>query len=221
MRITFILGLVFAFVFGAVAPVLAQDVVKEELETRKSGIQGKVQENQQKLEESRERLRATQEKARKDMAEVKGEALEKRDEKRDEMKAKAAEFRGDIAKNRAEVAQRVFGATIERLEKLIERIESRRDKLATEGVNASSTDSFIALAKTNISLAKDHIGKMATTTSTREEFDQLKAHVKEIRELLVEAKQNLMKAVQSMKGLALPKKPASDDADDDETESAE
>jgi hypothetical protein len=122
------------------------------------------------------------------------------------------ELRKQGAKKHVESAQKNLSAAIERLENLTKRIEARVTSVTAEGVNVSDANAKITDAKANIADAKSRLGKLgalnlssgpvATTTEGRKDLNVAKGEVKAAREALINAKQNLMRAVQLLKGLS-------------------
>lgn len=173
-------------VLVSASPAMAQDdsinikdTVKSEIESKKAEVQNKIKENQQKLKEDRA--------------------------KKEDRKEEKAGFHGEIIKMRASVATKVFDATLERLAKLIERIESRSAKLRTEGMVTTDVDAAVAAAKANIADAKTHITIMnsidlstVSSTTAKTNFKRVKSEAKLVREALTKAKQNLQKAVKAL-----------------------
>lgn len=184
-KITLTLLLTLSFV---ALPAMAEESIFGSLEAKKTELQNKLRENQQKFEMTRDRL--------KDLA-------SSTNTRSDETKNRVADFRADIAKQRSSVAERVFLANIERLEKLVERVESRLAKLdEAEASQIAEAEGFVALAKAKIVEAQEHIGSLDDIEiSNSETFEFVKETIKATREALVEAKQNLMQAVRVMRGL--------------------
>jgi archaellum component FlaC len=121
------------------------------------------------------------------------------------------ELRKQGAKKHVESAQKNLLAAIERLENLIKRIEARVTSVTAEGTNTADATAKITEAKANIADAKSRVeklstlnissGPVATTTEGRKDLNVAKGEVKAAREALINAKQNLMRAVQLLKGL--------------------
>lgn len=114
------------------------------------------------------------------------------------------EMQRDLAKRKAEHVTRVILATIERLEKIIIRIESRIAKIQARGGVTTETERFVALAKGNLAdaqLAVDAFASLDLSGSTaRENFETVRAAAAEAREHIRAAHRNLMMAVRALKG---------------------
>ena len=119
--------------------------------------------------------------------------------KRAEMKEKRVEFQKDIAKRKVENVSKVITATIERLGKIIERIESRIAKLKSAGGNTAESERFVALAKTDLEMAKVSVAAFASidlsSDKAQENFERIRTAAAEAREHIRSAHENLMKAV--------------------------
>lgn len=130
------------------------------------------------------------------------ERRENIDERRASATAKRIEVQQNIAKRQVEHVSKVMLATIERLEKIIARIESRIAKLEAEGRAAGESKEFVAEAKANLSDAKLKVATFSsidlTSVKAQENFQRIRAAAAEARELIKEARENLMKAIRSL-----------------------
>ena len=110
----------------------------------------------------------------------------------------------DIAKRKVENVTRVILATIERLEKIILRIESRIVKIKEQGGNTTEVEGFVAVAKENLAdarVAVDVFANLDLSGSTAQEnFATVRAAAAEAKKLIRDAHRNLMMAVRSLKG---------------------
>jgi len=116
------------------------------------------------------------------------------------------ERRQALAKRRVENVTRAMLATIDRLEKIIVRIESRIEKVKGEGGNTTEVESFVALAKENLAnanVAVDTFSQLDLSGSAGtvlENSDIIRAAAIEAREDIRAARENLVKAVRALKG---------------------
>ncbi len=113
-----------------------------------------------------------------------------------------AEIQTSIAKRRAANASRVMTATVERLERIIIRIESRIAKVKAAGVDVSASETAIVSARNHLSLARTSLAAYASvdfsTGDAREKFDRVKAIAAEVKGHLREAHQSLMEAARNL-----------------------
>lgn len=127
------------------------------------------------------------------------ERQENIDERRASATAKRIEVQQNIAKRQVEHVSKVMLATIERLEKIIARIESRISKLKAEGGNVSESESFVALAKTDLAEAEVLIEAFVSidlsSDKAQENFKRIREAAAKAREEIRSARTNLMKAV--------------------------
>jgi len=144
-------------------------------------------------------------------AEERASTTERREEIRqniEQRKASSTERRTDmqidIAKRKVENVTRVILATIERLEKIILRIESRIAKIQERGGNTTEAEGYVAAAKENLADAKVAVAAFAnldlSDSTFRENFKTIRAAVAEAKEHIRAAHRNLMMAVRSLKG---------------------
>lgn len=113
------------------------------------------------------------------------------------------EMQQGLAKRKAENVARVIKATIERLEKIILRIESRIAKVEAQGGDTSESKAFVAAAKVNLADAKLAVDAFAsldlTSDKASENFEKVRVAAAEAKEYIRSAHQNLMMAVRSLK----------------------
>ena len=114
------------------------------------------------------------------------------------------ERRQALEKRRVENVTRMMLATIARLEKIIARIESKIEKIKGEGGSTSEAENFVVLAKGNLADAKvavDTFSKLDLSGNTAlENSDTIRAAAAEAREDIKDARENLVKAIKSLKG---------------------
>jgi hypothetical protein len=119
-----------------------------------------------------------------------------------------AAFRADLAKMRINQTVRIMTATVDRLEKIITRIDSRIEKVRTAGGDTTNAESSVSLAQTNLDDARAKIAAMqnldgtlstSTATSTGESiFSNVKTAAKAVKASLTSAKENLVAALSSL-----------------------
>ncbi|MDZ4205917.1 MAG: hypothetical protein U1C12_01760 [Patescibacteria group bacterium] len=116
--------------------------------------------------------------------------------------AKRVEFQQNIAKRKVEHTAKVILATIERLEKIIVRIESRIIKVKARGGVTSESEGFVAAAKVNLSDARIAVNAFASidlsSDKAAENFERIRTAAAEAREHIRAAHQNLMMAIRSL-----------------------
>lgn len=106
------------------------------------------------------------------------------------------------------MAHKKFDVAVERLEKIIVRVESRIAKMKTEGKSIGASETFIASAKVDIADAKTIHAQIKAFMDTRAnstveltdaEKTQLKDWMKKEKEELKSAFDNIVKAVQELR----------------------
>ncbi len=116
--------------------------------------------------------------------------------------AKRVEMQRGLAKRKAENTSRVLTATVERLEKIITRLEARLEKVEAAGGNTTEAEAFIAEAKHHLSAAKVSIALFASVDLTgdkaQENFERVKVIAVEAKEHIREAHRSLMEAIRSL-----------------------
>jgi len=116
--------------------------------------------------------------------------------------AKRVEMQRGIAKRKAEHTARVLTATVERLEKIITRLESRIAKVKANGGVTTESEGFVAEARTHLSLAKTSIALFASVDlsgdKASENFERVRNIAAEVKEHLREAHRSLVQAVVSL-----------------------
>lgn len=175
-----------------------REQMKSEAEARKAAAEARGDEMQAKREAMRIELEAkrTEMDSRREAMRVEFES------RRTEMQDKRAEFREDIAKRKVENTERVITITIERLERIIVRVESRIAKIkAQDGVTTESEDS-VSVAKGHLADAKASLAVFVSIDLSGEtaesNFERIRAVAAEVREHIRAAHQNLMIAVRSL-----------------------
>lgn len=175
-----------------------REKMKEDLEVRKASAEARGDDVQVNREMMRLELgaRRAEADAKREDARVKAEA------KRVEMRAKRVEFQQDIAKRKVEHTSEVILATIERLEEIIIRLESRIAKVQAQGGITSESERFISLARVNLSDARAAVDAFAgidlSSEKAAENFERIRGIAAETREHIRAAHQNLMMSVRSL-----------------------
>ena len=117
---------------------------------------------------------------------------------------KRVEMQQGLAKRKAEHVGKVLMATIERLEKIVARVESRIEKLKAEGVDTTMSAGYAAEAKVHLDKARLALGAFSSLTlsfdKARENFGAVRDVAAEVKMHLKEAHTSLAKAVRSLKG---------------------
>ncbi len=117
------------------------------------------------------------------------------------------EMQVDIAKRKVEHVKKVILATIERLEKIIVRIESRIAKIKERGGNTTESEGFVATAKVNLSDAKVAVDAFAgldlSGNTAAENFATIRAAAAEAKEHIRAAHENLKNAVRLLKSVGV------------------
>jgi chromosome segregation ATPase len=117
--------------------------------------------------------------------------------------ARRVELQQSIAKRQADHAGKKLLATIERLEKLADRIESRIEKVEALGGNASTSERFLAEARAHLSEARVALEAFSSVdlsgTRLAENFERVRAAALEVKEHLRLAHRNLVNAILSLK----------------------
>lgn len=109
------------------------------------------------------------------------------------------------------MAHKKFDVAVERLEKIIVRVESRIAKMKTEGKSVGASETFIANAKVDIADAKTIHAQIKAFMDTRAnstveltdaEKTQLKDWMKKEKEELKSAFDNIVKAVKELRNVS-------------------
>lgn len=137
--------------------------------------------------------------------------VEKKVERKAEMEVRKAssterriERQQDIAKRQAEHVIKTLTATIERLEKILARIESRIEKIKAEGKDVSLAEGFVVEVKAYLADAQVSLEALAfidlSADKAKENFERVRAAVAEVKIHLRAAHESLMKAIRALKG---------------------
>jgi ABC-type transporter Mla subunit MlaD len=124
-------------------------------------------------------------------------------ERRASSTARRIELQQNIANRQAEHAGKKLMATIERLEGIATRVESRIEKAEALGVNASSSITALAEARSHLSEARIALEAFSSVELTSEKlsenFERIRAAGAEVKEHLRLAHQSLVEAIRSLK----------------------
>ncbi|MDO8565043.1 MAG: hypothetical protein Q7R67_00220 [bacterium] len=135
----------------------------------------------------------------------KEEMKENREVRQASSTAKRVEMQRGLAKKKAEHTARLLMATVERLEKILTRIESRIEKVKAEGKNTAEAEGFVAEAKVHLSAAKTSIALFASVDlsgdKAQENFERVRNIAAEVKGHIREAHTSLMKALRSLGAL--------------------
>lgn len=137
--------------------------------------------------------------------------IERREEIRNNIEQRKAssterrvEMQKSLAKRKVEQVTKVILATIERLEKIITRIESRIKKIQESGGKTTEAESYVAAAKRNLTDARVAVDAFVNLdlsgSAAKENFETVRAAVAEAKEQIRAAHRNLMMAVRTLKG---------------------
>lgn len=162
-------------------------------------LRQQMEEKRTEMEDRHEELRAKAEERR---AEIEQKAEERRaqvEEKRAEMTQKRAEFQKEIAKKRLENTSRVTLATIERLENIADRIQSRIEKVTEAGNDTTEPVAYLNAARADLEAAKASVADFENLDLTSEDaqanFELIKVSAKEAKDHIRSAHENLKNAV--------------------------
>lgn len=176
-------------------------------------------ENSRPVEEAKKRMENARQEAERRQELMKTPGLERRSSAterwnasntkalNEERKAeRRTEFQRESAKRKIENAGRVLGATIERLEKIADRVESRIEKMAERGGDTSEAESYLAKARADLAGAKSAIGGFSSVDlsgeTAQDNFQRVREAAAGIREYIRSAHHNLSLAVKPLKGSA-------------------
>ena len=162
---------------ASTTPVRVRAEVKADIEVRQAS--------------TTERRERRHEEVKTNIAERKASSTERR-----------VEMQRGLAKRKAKHVAKVILATIERLEKIIVRIESRIDKVQAQGGSTAEAGGFIALARMNLSDARLEVEAFVnidlSSDVASENFERVRAAAARAREHIRAAHRNLMMAVRSL-----------------------
>lgn len=135
--------------------------------------------------------------------------------RRVEAESRRSEFRQDVAKRQVENAARVTLLVIERLENIIQRLESRIEKVKISGGATAESERFVVAAKADISSARALVTAFSNLdlsgSNAQEVFERIRESVAGAREHIRSAHRNLMMAVRSLRMIEVESEEGSDD----------
>lgn len=175
-----------------------REMMKAEYETRKRVAEAKGDETQAKREAMKLELESKRAEmdAKRELKRVEAEA------RRASSTARRIEFQQDIAKRKVEKTTRVILATIERIDKIIIRLESRMAKVKTRGGDIVESERLVALAKTNLTEARAAVEAFTTIDLSSDKavdnFERIRTAAAGARELIRRARENLMLSVRAL-----------------------
>lgn len=185
---------------ASTTPVRVRAEMQAELEARRASTTERLEDRKEDIDERRENL-----------AERRASTTDRRMEVRnhiEQRKASSTERRVamqmSLAKRKVSHVTKVILATIERLEKIIVRIESRIAKIQERGGNTAEAENFVVLTKENLAdarIAVDVFANLDLSGSTAAtNFETIRAAAAEAKEHIRAAHRNMMMAVRALKG---------------------
>lgn len=176
-----------------------------ELEARKASTTERLRMNAElearrasttlRMEDKKERMASTTERREEMKAEM--------EVKRASSTARRVEMQQGIAKKRAEHAGKMLLATIERLEKILMRVETRIAKVKAEGGVTAESEANIGEAKIHLQAARTSLEAFASidlsADKANENFENIKELAQTVKTHIKEAHESLMKAVRALK----------------------
>lgn len=178
-----------------------RESIRAGAEARKAAAEARGDEAHARREAVRIELdaRRAEADARRETARVEAES------RRAEAQVRRVEFQQAIAKRQVEHVARVILATIGRLEKIIDRIESRIAKIQARGGATAEAEAFVAAALGNLAEARASVDAFVSIDLSSEiaqdNFERVRAAAAEAREHIRAAHQNLMMAVRSLRAV--------------------
>lgn len=167
---------------------------REQLTEKKAEVEQRLAERRVKVQEKREELTKRK------------EELEKRWQER---KAKLSEKRKEIIQRHVELMVKRAQATIDRLDKIADNIATRTEKLASRGADATNAKTNLEKARQAIIDAqaaldqtKTELDAVVSAANPGEAYGQARVLFEDVRAAVGEAKQALVDAVISLKGLS-------------------
>lgn len=131
------------------------------------------------------------------------EKKEKQDDRRASSTEKRIEMQQGIASRRAEQAGRVLAATIDRLEKIVLRVDSRIAKVKAEGGVTAESEAFSAQAKVHLSEARQSLATFSSidlrADKAQENFAKVRDAANATKEHIRAAHESLMQAIRALK----------------------
>ena len=197
MKYRIIISVLTLFVVALALPVFAKEGADDNraasMTERREDREGEREDREKEIEQHRASSTERRVEIRNNIEQRKASSTERR-----------VEMQTNLAKRKVEHVTKIILATIERLEKIITRIESRIVKIQERGGDTTEAEGFVALAKENLADAKVAVEVFATLdlsgSTARENFETIRAAAAEAQELIRTAHRNLMMAVRALKG---------------------
>ncbi|MDO8589859.1 MAG: hypothetical protein Q7R69_01130 [bacterium] len=115
-----------------------------------------------------------------------------------------AEMQRGLAKRKAANTSRVLTATVERLERIIVRLESRIEKVKADGGVTATSTAYVVEARNHLSLTKASIALFASVDlsgdKAKENFERVRDIASEAKGHIREAHRSLTKAIRALGG---------------------
>ena len=187
------------------APLKLLNEVKNRMEIKKSSVPTLENAKNQRVELETRKASSTERRLEvKSNIETRKASTTLRNEARKaSTTARRIEIQQDVAKRLAEHTGQVLTSTVERLENILARLESRIAKIKANGVDTSLPESFVVETKTHLSEARRSIEIFASIDLTgdkaKENFQKIRETAAQVKVYLKEAQESLKKAVRALK----------------------
>ncbi len=172
-----------------------------------------------RIQDVKERMASTTE-ARKDRAEdMKNRIASSTQARKENAQERFSRIKEQLSKNFRNMLERIQ-ATIERQERIMAKINTRIEKIKSEGGNTADAEKYVAEAKVNIDKSKVALETLKTSSTNaannlssttvavkKETMDKMREENKKITDGLKEAHRSLERAIASLKGLSRIKNP--------------
>jgi hypothetical protein len=171
--------------------------VRIEMKAKVESRQASSTERKEEMQEKRDNMKASSTERREELKDRLIERKASSTERRIEMQQ-------DLAKRKAAYVYKLITATINRLHQIITRLESRIDKVWQNGGNVSASQSFVALAKTDLANASSSVKLLLTLDlsgdKAQENFEKVREAAKIAKDHIRKAHDNLKKAIRALIG---------------------
>lgn len=163
-------------------------------------------ERQNQAQEGREKARSEMELRRQEVKQNLLGRMASSTARKEVIAEKRAELRQAHMARLVENATKMLTVTSDRFTGIIERIESRIEKIQDAGGDTAAAESFVRAAKADLAEVKEAIANLpnieitdSNSTSTPRNFEALRSAVKAVKEEMRSVHENLKSAVQSLK----------------------
>ena len=210
----------FALFAAIVAPASAQDnstdrgeAYRAQMEARRASLEATRETREAEINARREalKLKLETEKAQREMFRA-STTRPAREDVREKVKGRQASstarriaMQQDVAKRKAEHVTKVITATIERLENIILRLESRVTKVKDSGRSTTEAEGYIARAKGDLAEAETSVaaftGLDLSAEKLQDNFELIRAAAQDAKEHIRSAHTNLMNANRTLGGM--------------------